>query len=417
MMKILGARARRPSPPRPLDRHDRRAPHRRCRLGGGQPGQTLVIFALASLVLLGALGLVLDSGYDLAQRRAMQNAADAAALLGTRDIKQNSLWVQGTAGATQITASQVYDDTLAIARLNGLPTSSTTFSCRFIGNADNDLGDCNNIVGNAIPVGAGNASATGVTITLGEQHPTFVMRVVGIGTSGTGATAAAHVEAIPPDGFDLSGGPFIVCGIDTVVTDSDGNPTGETISILVQDPPNSGIAKFGSDGHAIIDTENAVSIPNTPGPGYTGPWFLIHDPNNNGVAKCGTGPGNDFMGFNDQDKNAGKKVTGSPGTIINYGNGNKAGQVTQAVPTIGGCKVGYGWESSPCLMILPIIDEGDPNDKPNVNCVGWGLFYVVELKKNVHIAQLISNVTLQTGGTLTFDPTGTYTYTATRLTK
>jgi hypothetical protein len=45
-------------------------------------GQTLVFLVLVLLVLLGMLALVLDGGMAYAQRRALQNAADAGALAG-----------------------------------------------------------------------------------------------------------------------------------------------------------------------------------------------------------------------------------------------------------------------------------------------------------------------------------------------
>lgn len=45
-------------------------------------GQTLILFALCSFVLIGALALALDVGYLLAERRQAQSAADAAALAG-----------------------------------------------------------------------------------------------------------------------------------------------------------------------------------------------------------------------------------------------------------------------------------------------------------------------------------------------
>ena len=47
-------------------------------------GQTLILFALMSFVLIAGLGLVIDSGVNYAQRRNMQNASDTAALSGTR---------------------------------------------------------------------------------------------------------------------------------------------------------------------------------------------------------------------------------------------------------------------------------------------------------------------------------------------
>lgn len=45
-------------------------------------GQVLVLFALCSLVLIGALALALDVGYLLSERRQAQSAVDAAALAG-----------------------------------------------------------------------------------------------------------------------------------------------------------------------------------------------------------------------------------------------------------------------------------------------------------------------------------------------
>jgi len=49
-------------------------------------GQTLVLFALMAVVLVGFLGLAADVGYYLSERRSAQNAADAAALLAARLI-------------------------------------------------------------------------------------------------------------------------------------------------------------------------------------------------------------------------------------------------------------------------------------------------------------------------------------------
>ncbi|HIC90130.1 MAG TPA: hypothetical protein EYP04_12110 [Anaerolineae bacterium] len=51
-----------------------------------QQGQTLVFLLIALPVFLALLALVLDGGYALAQRRQMQNAADAAALAGARQL-------------------------------------------------------------------------------------------------------------------------------------------------------------------------------------------------------------------------------------------------------------------------------------------------------------------------------------------
>jgi Flp pilus assembly protein TadG len=63
-------------------------------------GQALVIFALFSLVLVGALALATDVGYLLAQRRQTQNAVDAAALAADKAVQRNQL------GAVQATGQQ-----------------------------------------------------------------------------------------------------------------------------------------------------------------------------------------------------------------------------------------------------------------------------------------------------------------------
>jgi len=55
-------------------------------LDGRQKGQVLVIAALAMVVLVGFLALAIDGGNAYAQRRLMQNAADAGALAGARAL-------------------------------------------------------------------------------------------------------------------------------------------------------------------------------------------------------------------------------------------------------------------------------------------------------------------------------------------
>jgi hypothetical protein len=49
-------------------------------------GQSLVLVALLLFIFMGLLALSLDAGFGLYQRRAMQNAADAGALAGAREL-------------------------------------------------------------------------------------------------------------------------------------------------------------------------------------------------------------------------------------------------------------------------------------------------------------------------------------------
>src|SRR5438067_8065181 len=91
-----------------------RAPRRAYRRA--HRGQALVFLALATLILMGAMGLALDGGYNYAQRRQMQNAADAAALAGARMVARND----GTPGKNYPVLATVQN----IAQQNGADSNN-----------------------------------------------------------------------------------------------------------------------------------------------------------------------------------------------------------------------------------------------------------------------------------------------------
>src|SRR3989304_8371578 len=57
--------------------------------GGRESGQMLVMFVLALGVLMGFVAMSIDVGMILYERRSAQNAADAAALAGARDLPES----------------------------------------------------------------------------------------------------------------------------------------------------------------------------------------------------------------------------------------------------------------------------------------------------------------------------------------
>lgn len=67
-------------------------------------GQILVLFALASVVIIGMVGLVLDGGGAFAQRRTEQNAADLAALAGANAYLNTNGTVAARTAAAQAAA-------------------------------------------------------------------------------------------------------------------------------------------------------------------------------------------------------------------------------------------------------------------------------------------------------------------------
>jgi Flp pilus assembly protein TadG len=68
-------------------------------------GQFIVIFALALIALIAAVGLVLDGGSTFAQRRTQQSAADMAALAGANDYLLNHDTALATARARSVAAT------------------------------------------------------------------------------------------------------------------------------------------------------------------------------------------------------------------------------------------------------------------------------------------------------------------------
>jgi len=77
-----------------------------------QPGQVLIIFAIAAPTMIGAMGLGIDVGYIFKERRELQNVADMAALSGVSQLPDDK-------GAASTIAVQ-------IAKANGVDASSVT---------------------------------------------------------------------------------------------------------------------------------------------------------------------------------------------------------------------------------------------------------------------------------------------------
>jgi Flp pilus assembly protein TadG len=270
-------------------------------------GQALVFLALVMIVLIGGLGLALDGGFNFAQRRAMQNAADAAALAGAKALSIND-----------VSTMPVRTTVQTVAGRNGIanPTNSAELTCVYLNNSlqplkmtdgsDMPCGD-NLPTGGNFPPGI-NVSAVRVTVT--ETHTTFVMRALGIRTSSTSATATAQVQVL--NSLPNSQVAFIICGINAVKVDADGNPIrsgGNPVTIdLLETLTTPGLIfsgdsttyKVTNEPAKIADSAYAIDWKLNPTlPDYNlSPRFKIHDNSGNpeAFARC-TAP-TSFMGFN-----------------------------------------------------------------------------------------------------------------------
>ena len=376
---------------------------RHCwRQPNGRPaaGQTLVLFAVALLTLMSALGLVLDGGYDYIQRRAMQNTADAAAMAGAQAVSQNQ------------TDTQVTQTVLDAAARNGV-TDSSNVTCSFITNSyvsDGATQPCTSTGTLIANVNAAPNYVTGVLVRVAEQHPTFAMRAVGILQSGTAASAAAQVQIVT----NIPLGPFVVCGIKTAVVSAPPSWNGDGIfQTNGAVYPNSGSPSYTrNDGYANCPdvggpcgktnddatgraAVNPMSYYYSDGGlvpilygGYNGPEFLIHDPN--GIRSCNDNSSS-FKGIN-QNAPVVSNYTGfwAPNTYIPPITTGNVTSVNATVQGINGCQAGQALNN--CVMLLPICDNSGPggngiNTSLPIRMIG--AFYIRQLANGTHSGRLI----------------------------
>jgi len=161
-----------------------------------QDGQILVVAALAFLfVVVPMVGLVIDGGYALAQRRASQNAADFAALAGARVIAEK---IGGNPGDGN--DANVRDAITTTNRLTG--GASITFGAPNGPIYVNDSGAFTGYVNaGTIPLGT-----VGVRVDSSRSWKPFFLGIAGINQWSAGATATArggYAAGVPGNVFPV----------------------------------------------------------------------------------------------------------------------------------------------------------------------------------------------------------------------
>lgn len=136
-----------------------------------EKGQSVIIIALGMVAMLAFSALVIDSGYTYAQRRQMQNAADAGAFAGAREL---------ALGGTRADIYQRIQE-YSVTR-NGAETFEATFYPG--GEAVDNV---------AVPPPAGSR---GVVVTTTTTFPTFFAGVINREELGASANAAAQYGAV-----------------------------------------------------------------------------------------------------------------------------------------------------------------------------------------------------------------------------
>lgn len=399
---------------------------RRCHTARrAHPGQTLVIFALAQLVLFSALGLAIDGGFLYLQRRAMQNAADAAALAGAQAIGQN------------LTDTAVTQIVFAAAARNGV-TDPSKVTCNFLTNtySSNPSGSIAPCTSTGTLMSGLLTAFSGVEVRVSERHQTFVLRTVGIPESGTAAIAAAQIQAAA----GIQVGPFVVCAINTKVYSAPANFNGgifESHSTFTDSgkPWYTRIDGYDNcSGYTCGRTDQSGGAPviNQAAYGYLdgaltppkdnngnnaiGPAFLIHD--SNGITVCNDNSSS-FKGINTNTpivtppvdgywpemSNNSSPVSPNPGAFApNITTGNITA-VQATVEGINGCKAGAALDN--CIMILPIVDNSGPGGTGSNAQMAWrilGAFYIKEIANGSHTGSWIKNYPIVGDSAATWKP-------------
>ncbi len=391
----------------------------RVRLGFGKArrarGQTLILFALMSLVLIAGLGLVIDSGINYAQRRNMQNASDTAALTGgrmiTRQEKQGAIW----------------DTIFSTAVANGVPNDLNQIDCVYVDDNGATIATCE-----LPPIGANNAvralfppaTATGVRVRVAEQHTTLFMRAVGIQTSGTAATSTSRAQIVTQM---LSTDVILaVCGVDTKLA------SGGTQSILTVDrvpitptpppPTPTSYENEASKPATAIDNSTYSYDWNqrTASGGFTttGPEFQL---SGNTIARCKQSNGwqgrvsNVNRGTNGNDSVVEIIPTGKPFDVSGSQLQTLNGSIGSILPkhTVNGplgCQSVIDNPSTTlnnCVLIIPIIDTKEIN---NGNAIPrfFGVFLVTRDGNNDLKGRLIKNYPLHGDTSTVPDWNGTW---------
>ena len=149
------------------------------RSSGKPRGQMIVLFALMLTVLVLGVGLVVDGGNALMQRRASQNAADFGALAGARIVafKVSGDTVNGTDANVQAAITKAVTANGAAAPTYGAPNGP-----RYVDSSGALLG----YVGSGMP-----ATASGVKVGSDRSWKPYFLGIVGMNSWTASADAVA----------------------------------------------------------------------------------------------------------------------------------------------------------------------------------------------------------------------------------
>ena len=160
------------------------------------PGQILVVFAIAMVVLILVTGLVIDGGNAFLHRRDSQNSADIAAMAATKRLADYYVKSPTDPSFRFTAANNAYTTIDTRMTQNGCTAAtSCTWTARYVGARSGatfaDLGPVG--AGDTAPPGAvSGPKALGVKVDVTQTPSTFLLGIIGQGAWKVQTTATAN---------------------------------------------------------------------------------------------------------------------------------------------------------------------------------------------------------------------------------
>lgn len=233
-------------------------------------GQSIVVVALAALLLMLFVGLAIDGGSMYNQRRKAQNAADAAAMAGTRQmltlyeamIQAHPTDVDGTAAEETSVLSAITQT----AAFNGVAINAglTNLQMYFVNDSKQVVTvDTGNGCGGANPCQVGKNGSIpwtrgvkGIVVTARTQTPTYFMALAGYSQASAQAPATAYMGVAQDTNPDIG---LLPIGFFTDTVSLNNLQIGRTYTIISgstrQGSGNWGYADFNGSGNpaTVVD--------------------------------------------------------------------------------------------------------------------------------------------------------------------
>jgi hypothetical protein len=191
----------------------------------------MIIIAVVMVGLIAVMGLAIDGGNLFVQRRNVQNAADSAALAGTRLLAMAiNTCNADPVGADLVIAREVnkYAEQNGVNDTNGVASDEVNdnVSAWYVDKDSTVLGQ---VGGGTIPTGS-----TGILANLQNDHQTYFLQVVGMGDAGVTGSAQAMTGPVT----QLRGGGLIPIAVHVSVPDA--LDSGEDFRVIDVNNKNSG---------------------------------------------------------------------------------------------------------------------------------------------------------------------------------